>query len=209
MEDVEEEDDEWEESPRNHHAHTKTKSKTQYSKSRTSKSHPIPMAKRPAQPLVIPVTKKSAQAHSKSFRPGPPIVPKMIVNRILEYVGKVQLRKKPQVIEKICRYWSLKREARRGAPLLKRLHLEVCFPCDVSNRATNTCNSLGQHPQPLGLRPSPKRLKSSSFYRCFETILKRCACLRISFANGKKKNCDKYKLSKMWWIDSSFHVARD
>lgn len=196
MEDEEEEDDGWEVSPRNHHAHAKTKSKTQSSKSRTSKSHPTPTAKRPAQPLVIPVTKKSAQAHSKSFRPGPPIIPKMIVNRILEYVGKVQLRKKPQVVEKICRYWSLKREARRGAPLLKRLHLEVCFPRDLSNRVTNTCNSLGQHPQPLELRPSLKRLKNSNFYRCFETTLKRFACLRTSFGREKKKSCDRRKLSK-------------
>lgn len=198
MEDDEEEDGSWEEFPHNHHAHSKTKSKTQSSKSRTSKSHPTPTAKRPAQPLVIPVTKKSAQAHSKSFRPGPPIVPKMIVNRILEYVGKVQLRKKPQVVEKICRYWSLKREARRGAPLLKRLHLEVCFPRDLSDRVIDTCNSLGQHLQPLGPRPSLKRLKSSSFYKCFETTLKRCACLRISFGREKKKSCGRCKLSKMW-----------
>ncbi|WVQ75536.1 hypothetical protein IAR50_005163 [Cryptococcus sp. DSM 104548] len=81
--------------------------------------------KAPKAPIVIaPLTKKSAQAHSKSFRPGPPIIPKMIVNRILDYVGKVQMRKKPAVVEMICRYWSLKREMRRGAPLLKRLHLE-------------------------------------------------------------------------------------
>ncbi|ODN74463.1 hypothetical protein L202_06849 [Cryptococcus amylolentus CBS 6039] len=79
----------------------------------------------PKAPIIIaPLTKKSAQAHSKSFRPGPPVIPKMIVNRILDYVGKVQLRKKPAVVEMISRYWSLKREMRRGAPLLKRLHLE-------------------------------------------------------------------------------------
>lgn len=40
------------------------------------------------------------------------------------YVGKIIVRKKPEFIHMMCKYWSLKREARRGAPLLKRLHLE-------------------------------------------------------------------------------------
>lgn len=34
------------------------------------------------------------------------------------------IRKKADFVLMMCRYWSLKREARRGAPLLKRLHLE-------------------------------------------------------------------------------------
>ncbi|KAK8843325.1 hypothetical protein IAR55_006980 [Kwoniella newhampshirensis] len=75
-------------------------------------------------PIIIPVTKKSAQAHSKSFRPGPPIVPKIIVDKLLEYVAKIAIRKRHPFVERLCRYWSLKREARRGAPLLKRLYLE-------------------------------------------------------------------------------------
>jgi NuA3 HAT complex component NTO1 len=32
---------------------------------------------------------------------------------------------KRDVVVEICRYWALKRNVRRGAPLLKRLHLEV------------------------------------------------------------------------------------
>ena len=72
------------------------------------------------------VTTKSARAHAKSYRPGPPIVPFLITRKLLEYVAKVSIRKRQPFIERLCRYWSLKREARRGAPLLKRLHLEVC-----------------------------------------------------------------------------------
>ena len=42
----------------------------------------------------------------------------------MKYIGKVMVRKKEPFVLMLCRYWSLKREARRGAPLLKRLHLE-------------------------------------------------------------------------------------
>ncbi|ORY33154.1 hypothetical protein BCR39DRAFT_521494 [Naematelia encephala] len=76
------------------------------------------------------VTTKSARAHAKSYRPGPPIVPRKITDQLFAYVSKISIRKRQPFIERLCRYWSLKREARRGAPLLKRLHLE---PWTASN----------------------------------------------------------------------------
>jgi NuA3 HAT complex component NTO1 len=84
----------------------------------------------PMAPRIMPnargaVTTKSARAHAKSYRPGPPIVPHMIVESLLKYTMKINIRKREQFVERLCRYWSLKREARRGAPLLKRLHLEA------------------------------------------------------------------------------------
>ncbi|MCO5602808.1 hypothetical protein L7F22_056947 [Adiantum nelumboides] len=71
-----------------------------------------------------PGMKKSARAYKKSYRAGPPLVPAYVLNRVLEYISKVQIRKKQQFALQIAKFWSLKREARRGAPLLKRLHLE-------------------------------------------------------------------------------------
>jgi NuA3 HAT complex component NTO1 len=67
---------------------------------------------------------KSARAYAKTYKPGPPLVPSLIVDRIMNYIGKVIIRKKYDFVLLMCKYWSLKREARRGAPLLKRLHLE-------------------------------------------------------------------------------------
>lgn len=71
---------------------------------------------------------KAARAHQHQYSAGAPIVPSYIISKIEELrciKQASQLRQKKQVITSICRYWSLKRESRRGAPLLKRLHLEV------------------------------------------------------------------------------------
>ncbi|KAJ7281986.1 bromodomain and PHD finger-containing protein 3, partial [Mycena rebaudengoi] len=73
---------------------------------------------------------KSARAYAKTYKPGPPLVPAVIIDRILQYINRASIRKKPDFVTMMCKYWSLKREARRGAPLLKRLHLE---PWTASN----------------------------------------------------------------------------
>ncbi|KAI9451944.1 hypothetical protein BJY52DRAFT_1295769 [Lactarius psammicola] len=67
---------------------------------------------------------KSARAYARTYKPGPPVVPSLILSRILQYINKIVMRKRSEFVELVCRYWSLKREARRGAPLLRRLHLE-------------------------------------------------------------------------------------
>ncbi|KAI0726340.1 PHD-zinc-finger like domain-containing protein [Fomitopsis betulina] len=71
-----------------------------------------------------PKSNKTARAYAKTYKPGPPLVPRIILERILHYISKVAVRHKREFVVLVCRYWSLKREARRGAAFLKRLHLE-------------------------------------------------------------------------------------
>ncbi|KIY62090.1 hypothetical protein CYLTODRAFT_427174 [Cylindrobasidium torrendii FP15055 ss-10] len=68
---------------------------------------------------------KSARAHSKTYKPAPPVIPWIIIDRITQYTGRISIRKRQEFICDMARYWSLKREARRGAPLLKRLQAEA------------------------------------------------------------------------------------
>ncbi|KZV65045.1 hypothetical protein PENSPDRAFT_756837 [Peniophora sp. CONT] len=71
-----------------------------------------------------PKAAKAARAHAKGYAPRAPLVPAIVVRRVERYIDKIKLRKPNELVELVARYWSLKREARRGAPLLRRLHLE-------------------------------------------------------------------------------------
>lgn len=53
------------------------------------------------------------------------VVPHYIYQRVMEGIKDHHHRLGKKVVVQVCKYWSLKREAGRGAPLLKRLHLEV------------------------------------------------------------------------------------
>ncbi|KAF9135033.1 nuA3 HAT complex component nto1 [Mortierella sp. GBA39] len=88
-------------------------------------------------------TSKAALAHQKHYTPGAPLAPILIVNRLLPFVSKLTAKGAGQkklsaqnFLYTICKYWSLKRESRRGAPLLKRLHLEPWTASASAHRQT-------------------------------------------------------------------------
>ncbi|KXS19202.1 hypothetical protein M427DRAFT_132224 [Gonapodya prolifera JEL478] len=52
------------------------------------------------------------------------VIPQAILTKVFNGMQKQQIRRKQQFLMAVAKYWALKRESRRGAPLLKRLHLE-------------------------------------------------------------------------------------
>ena len=59
---------------------------------------------------------------------GAPVVPQVVLNSVIASLQRFTVRARKQYGEDACKYWTLKREARRGAALLKRLQLSLeCF----------------------------------------------------------------------------------
>ncbi|CAO3625491.1 unnamed protein product [Cunninghamella blakesleeana] len=99
-----------------HHHHRSLKKRKQRSTATTAKA----MTK-------LTPSLKAARAHQHHYSADAPVAPDYILNKleILKCIRQqTNLRKRAELITSISRYWSLKRESRRGAPLLKRLHLE-------------------------------------------------------------------------------------
>ncbi|KAH7251916.1 PHD-zinc-finger like domain-containing protein [Fusarium tricinctum] len=56
---------------------------------------------------------------------GAPIIPQAVFEVVEASIQRFPFRKRKDYLGEACRYWTLKREARRGAALLKRLQLQM------------------------------------------------------------------------------------
>ncbi|KAJ6446564.1 PHD finger domain-containing protein [Purpureocillium lavendulum] len=56
---------------------------------------------------------------------GAPIIPQAVFDVVESSIQRFPFRKRKDFLSEACRYWTLKREARRGAALLKRLQLQM------------------------------------------------------------------------------------
>lgn len=56
---------------------------------------------------------------------GAPVIPQIVFNSVEKSLQRFNIHKRKEYSADACRYWTLKREARRGAALLKRLQLQM------------------------------------------------------------------------------------
>lgn len=76
---------------------------------------------------VVGNKRKKTQTQKTGWRlpSGAPVVPAVVYNTVDNALVRFSLRKRKEFLLEACKYWTLKREARKGAALLKRLQLQL------------------------------------------------------------------------------------
>lgn len=69
--------------------------------------------------------RKRGPVRSWRMPSGAPVVPQAVYHNVEYALIKFGIRKRKEFVQEACKYWTLKREARRGAALLKRLQLQM------------------------------------------------------------------------------------
>jgi len=75
----------------------------------------------------LTLTNKKGQKPKSVWRlpSGAPVIPEVVLKTIEEALVRFTVPKRKEFVQEMCKYWTLKREARRGAALLKRLQLQM------------------------------------------------------------------------------------
>lgn len=88
----------------------------------------------------------AAQKNVWRLPSGAPIVPQVVFDAVTNSLQRFGIRKRKEFAAEACKYWTLKREARRGAALLKRLQLqlETFSSTEVTRRNFVAMGSIGR-----------------------------------------------------------------
>ena len=86
-----------------------------------------PMPSSEKGPLKVTLTNKKGQKPKTIWKlpSGAPVIPEVVLKSIEDSLVRFSVNKKKEYVTEVCKYWTLKREARRGAALLKRLQLQM------------------------------------------------------------------------------------
>jgi NuA3 HAT complex component NTO1 len=91
--------------------------------------------------------RKKAQVQRRIWRlpSGAPIVPHIVYTNVETTLSRWGIRKRKEFVSEACKYWTLKREARGGAALLKRLQqqLETFTSMEMTRRKFAAMGAAG------------------------------------------------------------------
>ena len=116
---------------------------------------------------TIAVTKRRRNQPSKmSWRlpSGAPVVPAVVFQAVETSLARFTIRKRKEFVERACRYWTLKREARRGAALLKRLQLQL--------ESFSSMEITRRHFAGMGAAGRPRLLRRIEFAEMLQTDMR-------------------------------------
>ncbi|KAL1613024.1 hypothetical protein SLS60_001256 [Paraconiothyrium brasiliense] len=90
-------------------------------------THPIPSVEGPEEDDGSGNRRRRPVPAVKSWRlpSGAPVVPHAVYHNVENSLIRFNVRKRKEFVQEACKYWTLKREARRGAALIKRLQLQL------------------------------------------------------------------------------------
>ncbi|KAJ2311588.1 hypothetical protein IWW54_002559 [Coemansia sp. RSA 2705] len=89
----------------------------------------------------------SLQLTVRVFDPDRPLLNEYVIARVAAQVPqqRIGLLQRTRLVAMVARYWALKRRARHGAPLLKRLHLEPWTASATQQQARELAEEQRQH----------------------------------------------------------------